>query len=107
MNPEYIHSFVFSIICPQWQARKIICDILLFLCHCDVPLGHSIVMQGFELLRQHRRDFSIFDSWIKDFEHTLDGTGRVGGPISTESFHKVNVYVPPDNHLIEYCVSIK
>lgn len=77
----------------------------MFLCHCDVPLGHTIVMQGFEALRQHRKDFGIFDSWLKNFEHTLDGTRRVGRSNSIDDYHKVNVYVPPDSHLVEYCIS--
>ncbi|RCH84609.1 hypothetical protein CU098_001177, partial [Rhizopus stolonifer] len=105
LNPEYIHSMVFSIVCPQWQARKVICDILLFLCHCDVPLGHHIVMQGFDLLRQHRQEFGVFDAWIKDFEHTLDGTHRVGRSNSIDEYQKLGVFVPPDSHLIEYCLS--
>lgn len=62
-------------------------------------------MQGFEALRQHRKDFGIFDSWLKNFEHTLDGTRRVGRSNSIDDYHKVNVYVPPDSHLVEYCIS--
>jgi hypothetical protein len=73
---------------------------------CDVPLGHTIVMQGFENLRQHRQDFGIFDSWLKDFEHTLDGTRKTGRQNSIDDYHKLNVYVPPDSHLIDYCVSL-
>lgn len=73
--------------------------------HCDVPLGHTIVMQGFELLRQHRQDFGIFDSWLKDFEHTLDGRRKIGRSGSIDDFKKTGVYVPPDSHLIEYAVS--
>jgi hypothetical protein len=63
-------------------------------------------MQGFELLRQHRKDLGIFDAWLKDFEHTLDGTRRVKRSNSIDDYHKLNVYVPPDSHLIEFCVSV-
>lgn len=73
--------------------------------HCDVPLGHTIVMQGFELLRKHRQDFGIFDSWLKDFEHTLDGRRRIGRSGSIDDYKKTGVYVPPDSHLVEYAVS--
>ncbi|KAG1461927.1 hypothetical protein G6F56_005619 [Rhizopus delemar] len=105
LNPEYIYCFVFSVVCPQWQTRKIICDILLFMCHCDVPLGHKYVMQGFELLRQHKNDIGIFDSWLKDFENTLDGKRKISRSGSVDDYQKLGVYVPPDNHTVEYSVS--
>ncbi|KAI9249024.1 armadillo-type protein, partial [Sporodiniella umbellata] len=105
LNPEYIHCFVFSIICSQWQTRKIICDILLFMCHCDVPLGHKYVMQGFEQLRQHKNDIGIFDSWLKDFENTLDGKRKISRSGSVDDYQKLGVYVPPDNHIVDYSLS--
>lgn len=77
---------------------------LLFICHCDVPLGHRYVMQGFEFLRQHKNDIGVFDSWLKDFENTLDGKRKISRSGSVDDYQKLGVYVPPDNHTVEYAV---
>lgn len=76
------------------------------MCHCDVPLGHTIVMQGFEALRKHRQDFGIFDSWLKNFENALDGRRKISRSGSVDDFNKLGVHVPPDSHLVEYAVSL-
>ncbi|KAI8971225.1 formin homology 2 domain-containing protein [Pilobolus umbonatus] len=105
LNPEYIHSLVFSLLCPQWQTRKLVCDMLLFMCHCDVPVGHNIVMQGFELLRQHKQDLRVFDSWLKDFESTLENRHKPNYVGTLDDNHRLGVYVPPDSHITDYAIS--
>jgi hypothetical protein len=88
-HPEYIHTIVFSILCPQWQTRKMVCEFLTFICYMD---GYEHVVQGFELLRKHRKDFGLFDAWMDELEDivrqsTLD--------------EKLT-----DSHLLDYCVSV-
>lgn len=96
---------VFSLICPHWQTRKNICEILTFLCHCEVPTGHTHVLRGYELLRQHRKDVGIFDEWMKDLEYTVDGRGRMGSLVGAhDDLKRLGVYNAPDNHLMEYAV---
>jgi hypothetical protein len=62
-------------------------------------------MKGFELLRQHRKDLSIFDAWLKDLEHTLDGRGKMGSLVgANDEFIRLGVFNTPDSHLMEYAV---
>ncbi|KAG1160361.1 hypothetical protein G6F37_004064 [Rhizopus arrhizus] len=85
-HPEYIHTVVFSILCPQWQTRKTVCELLAFLCYSD---GYEHVVRGFEILRKFRKDLGLFDSWMRDFERTVDDEG-----------HRI-----PWNYLTEYALS--
>ncbi|CEG81054.1 hypothetical protein RMATCC62417_15298 [Rhizopus microsporus] len=85
-HPEYIHTVIFSILCPQWQTKKTVCELLAFLCYSD---GYEHVVHGFEKLRKFRKDLGLFDSWMKDFERTITDRGR-----------RI-----PGNHLIEYAIS--
>jgi hypothetical protein len=79
---------------------------LFFLCHCEVPVGHSHVLKGFELLQQHRESLGIFDLWLKDLEQTVDGRGRMGSLVgAADDLKRLGVYNAPDNHLMEYAVS--
>ncbi|OAD77065.1 hypothetical protein PHYBLDRAFT_109013 [Phycomyces blakesleeanus NRRL 1555(-)] len=106
-HPTYIHSIVYSLVCPHWQTRKFICDMLFFLCHCELPKGHEQVLKGFESLSAHRKDLGIFDGWMKDLEKTVDGRGKLGSLVgANDDFKRLGVYNAPDNHLMEYAVRI-
>ncbi|KAI7869247.1 hypothetical protein BDF14DRAFT_1951245 [Spinellus fusiger] len=105
-HPTYIHSIVFSVVCPHWQTRKFICDMLFFLCHCELPKGHEQVLRGFELLSSHRKDTGVFDGWLQDLEKTVDGRGKMGSLVgANEDLKRLGIYNAPDNHLMEYALS--
>lgn len=105
-NPEFIHAVVFSSASPHWQTRKLVCELLVFLCYSH-SAGHKHVLQGFELLQQHKKDAGLFDTWMRDLEQTIDGRGRMGSLVDAhQDLKRLGVYNAPDNHLMEYAVSI-
>jgi hypothetical protein len=84
-----------------------VCELLTFLCYCEPPNGRNEVIKGFELLRQHRKDLSTFDGWLKDLENTLDGRGKMGSLVgANDEFRRLGVFNAPDSHLMEYAVRI-
>lgn len=105
LNPEFIHTVVFSLISPHWMTRKLVCDLLVFLCYCQHRQGHEHVLRGLELLQHTRHDFGLFDSWLKDFERTIDGRGKMGSMVgATDDFKRMGMFNTADNHLMEYAV---
>ncbi|KAI8989404.1 hypothetical protein BDB01DRAFT_848579 [Pilobolus umbonatus] len=88
-HPEYIHTLIFSILCPQWQTKKTVCELLVFLCYYD---GYEHVIRGFQLLQKHKKDLALFDSWLKDLVSTIDNRYKYQDNIS-------------DGHLVEYALS--
>ncbi|RCH81886.1 hypothetical protein CU098_003762, partial [Rhizopus stolonifer] len=89
-HPEYIHAVVFSITCPQWQTRKMVCELLAFLCYLD---GYEHVVRGFELMKKFRKTLGIFDAWIQLLIRTLTVDKFRGNEELAES------------HLVEYALS--
>ncbi|CAO3596819.1 unnamed protein product [Absidia cylindrospora] len=84
-HPSYIHTIVFSLLCPRWQTRKLVCDILVFICYNDdgndeqeTSLGHQHIIRGFELLRHITNDGALFDTWMKQLENSWDDYDRMG-----------------------------
>lgn len=92
-HPEYIHAVVFSIHCPQWQTRKIVCELLAFICYLD---GHEHVVRGFELLKKFKKSLVLYDSWMNEFLRTID-TGH----------DKMKSEKIPESNLMEYAVNQK
>ncbi|KAI9317621.1 hypothetical protein BX666DRAFT_1857292, partial [Dichotomocladium elegans] len=81
-NQEFIHVVVFSLLSPSWITRKLVCDLLVFLCYCQHRRGHGYVLRGFALMQQKQQDLGIFDSWLKTLERTIDGRGKLGSMLS-------------------------
>ncbi|OBZ88766.1 Cytokinesis protein sepA, partial [Choanephora cucurbitarum] len=84
-HPEYIHAVVFSIVCPHWQTRKMVCELLAFLCYLD---GYHHVIHGFELMKKFNKTLSIFDCWMQQLLTTLVSENDL-----------------LENHLVEYALS--
>ncbi|RUS13391.1 armadillo-type protein [Endogone sp. FLAS-F59071] len=104
-NPQCIYNLTFSITSPPYQTRKLICEVLTFLCWCEVPIGHSLVLKGMDMLREHRRDFGRFDAWLRLLEHTLDGRGKMGSMVGASlEYKQMAAAGTADNHLMEYTV---
>lgn len=89
-HPEYIHAVVFSIVCPQWQTRKMVCELLAFLCYLE---GYEHVVRGFELLKKYKKTLGLYDAWIKVFLRTIVHDKYLRNEIL------------PESHLMEYAVS--
>lgn len=84
-HPEYIHTVVFSIHCPHWQTRKMVCELLAFLCYLD---GYEHVVRGFEQLKKFKNSLVLFDTWMREFLGTLMGGQKL-----------------PESHLMDYALS--
>ncbi|KAI8067755.1 hypothetical protein BC940DRAFT_300394 [Gongronella butleri] len=106
-HPTYIHTVVFSLVCPHWPTRKLVCEILAFYCYMtrDTP-RHEQVLQGFEHVKQHNRDMGLFDAWLHSFDATLNGRGQMGSLVGAHAdWKRMGVYNAPDKHLMEYALS--
>ena len=105
-NPEYIHTVIFSLVSPHWITRKLVCELLVFLCYYHRRKGYHHVLKGFELLQQNRQDPGMFDAWLGDFERTLEGRGRMGTFVgANEEFKRFGTFNGADSHLMEYSVN--
>ncbi|KAK3818629.1 MAG: hypothetical protein J3Q66DRAFT_175596 [Benniella sp.] len=102
-HPPCISAICFSITSPQLQTRKLVVEVLTFLCYCEVPMGHKLVLEGLDQLQEYWRESARFDAWMRILENTIDGRGRFGTMVGmNEELRKTGTL---DSHLIEYVLS--
>ncbi|KAI8353613.1 armadillo-type protein [Choanephora cucurbitarum] len=93
-HPQCIYHIVLSLVSPPIQTRKLVCEILAFVCHVDLPKGQEIVLRGLDKLSEHLGELGRFDAWLKLLDATLDGRVKrfAGGGA-------------PDSHLADFALS--
>ncbi|KAG0009907.1 hypothetical protein BGZ80_001945, partial [Entomortierella chlamydospora] len=98
-----ITSLCFSITSPQLQTRKSVIEVLTFLCYCEVPMGHKLVLEGLDQVMEYWKESARFDAWMRILENTIDGRGRFGTVVlMSEDLKKSGTQ---DSRLIEYVLS--
>lgn len=102
-HPRCMSALCFSITSPQLQTRKLVVEVLTFLCYCEVPVGHKLVLEGLDEVQEYWKESARFDAWMRILENTIDGRGRFGTMVGmSEELKKSGTL---DSHLIEYVVS--
>ncbi|KAG0049422.1 hypothetical protein BGZ83_005772 [Gryganskiella cystojenkinii] len=102
-HPPCISALCFSITSPQLQTRKLVVEVLTFLCYCEVPMGHKLVLEGLDQVQEYWKESARFDAWMRILENTIDGRGRFGTMVGmSEELKKAGTM---DSHLIEYVLS--
>ncbi|KAF9936663.1 hypothetical protein BGZ67_002157 [Mortierella alpina] len=102
-HPPCISALCFSITSPQLQTRKLVVEVLTFLCYCEVPMGHKLVLEGLDQVQEYWKEAARFDAWMRILENTIDGRGRFGTMVGmSEELKKTGTL---DSHLIEYVLS--
>jgi cytokinesis protein len=83
----------------------LVCEILAFVCHVDLPKGQEIVLKGLDKLSEHLGELSRFDAWLKLLEVTLDGRGIMGSLVGASEDVKKLGGAAPDSHLGDFGLS--
>lgn len=105
-HPQCVEQIVHCIISPSINSRRLVCEVLVFMCYYEVPVGQDLVLKAMDKLRDIQRGLGRFDAWLYELESTLGGRGRMGSMVgASEDFKRMAAYGPPDNQLTEYAVS--
>lgn len=106
-HPQCVEQIVHCIVSPSIHSRRVVCEVLVFMCYYEVPVGQDLVLKAMDKLRDKQRGLGRFDAWLYELEITLGGRGRMGSMVgASEDFKRMAAYGPPDNQLTEYAVSI-
>ncbi|KAF9363124.1 hypothetical protein BGX34_004815 [Mortierella sp. NVP85] len=102
-NSHCVSSLCFSITSPQLQTRKLVVEVLTFLCYCEPPMGHKLVLEALDQVMEYWRESARFDAWMRILENTIDGRGRFGTLVGmSEDLKKAGTQ---DEQLMEYVLS--
>ncbi|KAJ2785357.1 hypothetical protein H4R18_000568 [Coemansia javaensis] len=79
--PTCVHNLCFSIDAPSLLTRRLISEILTYICYLDVPTGHATVLKGLDKLQKFREMQKRFEPWMRALELAIDGRGRMGSKV--------------------------
>ena len=93
-----------SLISPRLTTRKLVSEVLTFLCHWADGQGHLKVIQAMDYVKNQQGENGRFDAWIRVVEVTIDGRGKMGSLVgASEEVRSGGIGM--ENLLMEYAVA--
>jgi cytokinesis protein len=100
-HSQIINALVGSLISSRLSTRRLVSDVLTFLCHWTHGQGHEKVLAALDHLKNTQGETGRFDGWMRIFEVTLDGRGKMGSMVgASEEFRSGGIGM--ENILMEY-----
>lgn len=93
-----------SLISPRLNTRKLVSEVLTFLCHWADGQGHQKVMQALDQLKAAQGENGKFDAWMRIVEVTTDGRGKMGSMVGASDEVRSGG-IGMENLLMEYAVA--
>ncbi|KAF4556678.1 Cytokinesis-like protein 2 [Elsinoe fawcettii] len=103
------HAQVFTglaaaLISPRLNTRKLVSEVLTFLCHWGNGQGHMKVLQSMDSLKNAHGENGRFDAWMRIVEVTIDGRGKMGSLVGASDEVRSGG-IGMENLLMEYAVA--
>ncbi|KAH8821478.1 hypothetical protein F5884DRAFT_88936 [Xylogone sp. PMI_703] len=93
-----------SLISPRLTTRKLVSEVLTFLCHWADGQGHLKVIQAMDYVKNQHGENGRFDAWMRMVEVTVDGRGKMGSMVgASEEVRSGGIGM--ENLLMEYAVA--
>ncbi|EEP78264.1 cytokinesis protein sepA [Uncinocarpus reesii 1704] len=103
-HQQVIVALASSLISPRLTTRKMVSEILTFLCHSADGQGHLKVLQGMDHVKNLQGETGRFDAWMRVVEVSIDGRGKMGSLVgASEEFRSGGIGM--ENLLMEYALS--
>ncbi|KAJ5147770.1 hypothetical protein N7526_001122 [Penicillium atrosanguineum] len=97
-------ALVNSLSSPRLNTRKLVSEVLTFLCHWAEGQGHQKVLQSMDKVKNDHSETGRFDAWMRIVEVTIDGRGKMGSLVgASEEYRSGGIGM--ENLLMEYAVS--
>ncbi|KAI8214584.1 Cytokinesis protein sepA [Colletotrichum sp. SAR 10_76] len=93
-----------SLISPRLTTRKLVSEVLTFLCHWGEGEGHLKVIQALDSVKAQQGENGRFDAWMRLVEVTVDGRGKMGSLVGASDEVRSGG-IGMENLLMEYAVA--
>ncbi|KAL8895001.1 MAG: hypothetical protein Q9207_008339, partial [Kuettlingeria erythrocarpa] len=104
IHQQVIVSLATSLISPRLTTRKLVSEVLTFLCHWAEGEGHLKVLQAMDHVKTQQGENGRFDAWMRIVEVTIDGRGKMGSLVgASEEVRSGGIGM--ENLLMEYAVA--
>ena len=106
-HQQVIVALATSLISPRLTTRKLVSEVLTFLCHWADGQGHRKVIQAMDNVKNHQGENGRFDAWMRVVEVTVDGRGKMGSLVgASEEVRSGGIGMEKPSHGICCCYSI-
>ncbi|RDW89104.1 hypothetical protein BP6252_01136 [Coleophoma cylindrospora] len=103
-HQQVIIALVTCLISPRLTTRKLVSEVLTFLCHWADGQGHLKVIQAMDAVKTQNGENGRFDAWMRVVEVTVDGRGKMGSMVgASEELRSGGIGM--ENLLMEYAVA--
>lgn len=103
-HQQVIVALSASLISPRLTTRKLVSEVLTFLCHWADGQGHLKVIQAMDYVKTQQGENGRFDAWMRVVEVTVDGRGKMGSLVgASEEVRSGGIGM--ENLLMEYAVA--
>lgn len=104
LHQQVIVSLATSLISPRLTTRKLVSEVLTFLCHWADGEGHLKVLQAMDYVKAQHGENGRFDAWMRIVEVTIDGRGKMGSLVgASEEVRSGGIGM--ENLLMEYALA--
>ncbi|KAI1497570.1 putative cytokinesis protein sepA [Biscogniauxia marginata] len=103
-HQQVVVALATSLISPRLTTRKLVSDVLTFLCHWEDGDGHLKVIQAMDQVKNHQNENGRFDAWMRLVEVTVDGRGKMGSLVGASDEVRSGG-IGMENLLMEYAVA--
>ena len=93
-----------SLTSPRLNTRKLVSELLTFLCHWASGQGHLKVLTALDHLKAQQNENGRFDAWMRIVEVTIDGRGKMGSLVGASDEVRSGG-IGMENLLMEYAVT--
>lgn len=103
-HPQIIVALATSLTSGRITTRKLVSEVLTFLCHWEDGEGHLKVIQAMDQVKGQTGENGRFDAWMRLVEVAVDGRGKMGSMVgASEEVRSGGVGM--ENLLMEYAVA--
>jgi cytokinesis protein len=103
-HQQVIVSLVNCLLSVRVTTRKLVSEILTFLCHWADGQGHSKVIQAMDYAKDKQGENGRFDAWMRILEVSVDSRGKMESLVgASEEFRSGGIGM--ENLLMEYAVA--
>ncbi|KAF2238301.1 FH2-domain-containing protein [Viridothelium virens] len=103
-HTSIVMALATSLISPRLNTRKLVSEVLTFLCHWADGEGHLKVLQALDQLKASHGENGRFDAWMRIVEVTVDGRGKMGSLVGASDEVRSGG-IGMENLLMEYAVT--
>lgn len=103
-HDNIVMSLAASLTSPRLNTRKLVSELMTFLCHWADGQGHLKVLQALDHLKAQQGENGRFDAWMRIVEVTIDGRGKMGSLVGASDEVRSGG-IGMENLLMEYAVT--